>query len=281
MDYYKICIIAFPPEEWLYDLIMARLADNGFESFTEADSGFEAFIPADLYNENAVSNILEEYKGRFSFSVEKTLIKCENWNSEWEDNYFKPIVVANECLIRSPVHKDYPQCRFEIVIDPCMSFGTGTHETTAMMIGAMLKNDIKAKSVLDVGCGTGVLGILTSLMEASSVTAVDIDARAVRTAQKNAVLNNIKNINVLKGDISVVKNNRYDVILANIFKNILIKDMQTYYQILNDKGLLFISGFFEEEMPAVMNEAEKWGFKENEKIVKNNWAAIIFKKETC
>jgi ribosomal protein L11 methyltransferase len=225
MDYYKIKITALPPEEWLFDVIMAGMADEGFESFTDAESGFDAFIPVNLYDENSVNNILDEYKSKFSFKIEKTFIKSQNWNSEWEENYFNPVVIADECLIRSPFHTNYPQCRFEIIIEPGMSFGTGTHETTELMIKALLKNNLKDKSVLDLGCGTGVLSILASMMGASSVTAVDIDKRAVSATVKNCSLNKIKEINITEGDLSVVNNQKFDIILANIFKNIHLINM--------------------------------------------------------
>jgi ribosomal protein L11 methyltransferase len=279
MDYYKIKITALPPEEWLFDVIMAGMADEGFESFTDAESGFDAFIPVNLYDENSVNNILDEYKSKFSFKIEKTFIKSQNWNSEWEENYFNPVVIADECLVRSPLHKDYPHCRFEIVIEPGMSFGTGTHETTELMIKALLKSDLKDKSVLDMGCGTGVLSILASLMGASSVTAVDIDKRAVSATLKNCSLNKIKKINVTEGDLSVVNNQKFDIILANIFKNIHLVNMESYYRILNDNGLIYLSGFFTEDVSSVKNESEKWGFKEISKSTKNNWVIQILKKE--
>jgi ribosomal protein L11 methyltransferase len=279
MDYYKVHISALPPEEWLLDLIIAGLADKGFESFSDADSGFEAFIPEYLFDLNAVNNVLEEYNDRFSFKVETTLIKSQNWNSEWEVNYFKPVVVADKCLVRGPLHKDYPHCRYEIVIEPDMSFGTGNHETTAMIIEALLKYSLKEKSVLDLGCGTGILSILASMMGASSVTAVDIDKRAVSATLKNCSLNKIKKINITEGDLSVVNNQKFDIILANIFKNIHLVNMESYYRILNDNGLIYLSGFFTEDVSSVKNESEKWGFKEISKSTKNNWVIQILKKE--
>jgi ribosomal protein L11 methyltransferase len=280
MDYYKINITALPPEEWLFDVLSALLAETGFESFAHSDPGFEAYIPAYLYDENTVTNILKEYSDKFSFNVEQTFIKDQNWNKQWEDNYFKPVVIADECLIRGPLHKDYPHCRFEIVIEPGMSFGTGCHETTAMMIQSLLKNNLKGRSVLDIGCGTGVLSILASMMGASSVTAIDIDERAVKSALENSALNNIKNIKVLKGDVSVINNTGFDVILANLFKNILINNMKAFSKILNNNGSLYISGFLMQDTPSLKNEAKKWGLEEIDMLVKNNWVTQIFKKKS-
>jgi ribosomal protein L11 methyltransferase len=280
MDYYKVNITALPAEEWLFDVIIDGLADKGFESFSDAPSGFEAFIPADFYDEKAVNSILEEYENKFSFKVEKTLIKNQNWNREWEDNYFKPVVIADDCLIRGPLHKDYPNCRYEIVIEPGMSFGTGYHETTVMMIEAMLRASLKDKSVLDLGCGTGILSILASKLEASSVTAVDIDERAIQTTVKNSVLNNIPNIEAVRGDISAVQTNRYDFILSNLYRNILISNMKACSQILNDEGCLFLSGFFTEDIPVIKGEAEKCDFKEIKRLIKNNWVVLVLKKGT-
>lgn len=279
MDYYKVNITIFPPEEWLLDVIIAGLADKGFESFSEADSGFEAFIPAHLFDLNTVKNVLEEYNDKFSFKVETTLIKSQNWNSEWEDNYFKPVVIADECLVRSPLHKNYPHCRYEIIIEPGMSFGTGTHETTVMMIEAMLHTSLKDKSVLDLGCGTGILSIMASMLEASSVTAVDIDERAIQTTLKNSALNNITNIDAVRGDISAVQANRYDFILSNLFRNILISNMKAFSFILKNNGCLYVSGFFTDDIQGIKGEAEKWGMKEIKRLIKNNWVVLIFKKE--
>lgn len=279
MDYYRVSITALPAEEWLLDVIIAGLADKGFESFSEVDSGFEAFIPVYLYDVNVVNNILEEYKGRFSFKEETTLIKSQNWNSEWEDNYFKPVVIADECLIRGPLHTNYPHCRFEIIIEPGMSFGTGYHETTVMMIKAVLRTSLQDKYVLDLGCGTGILSILASMLNASSVTAVDIDERAVQTTIKNSALNDITNIDAVKGDISAVQNNRFDVILSNLFRNILISNMKTCSQILNDDGCLYVSGFYTEDIPVIKGEAGKYGLKEIKRLIQNNWVVLVLKKE--
>jgi ribosomal protein L11 methyltransferase len=157
-----------------------------------------------LFKEADVFDLLKTFEENYSFRVSKELIKSQNWNEVWEKNYFKPLVVAGECLVRAPFHKEFPQCKYEIVIEPNMAFGTGNHETTSMMLEAILKENLTGKKVLDMGCGTGILGILASMKGASEITAIDIDEWSVKGTYENAALNNIKNLKVKKGDASLL-----------------------------------------------------------------------------
>ena len=278
MDYYKIEIEITPFEEWLRDVLPAMLSDIGYESFVETETGLEAFIPAKNFNEPELTELLHSFEKNFSFHFKKKLIKSQNWNEVWEKNYFKPLVVAGECLVRAPFHKEYPNCKYEIVIEPNMAFGTGNHETTSMMLEAILKENLDGKKVLDMGSGTGILGILASMKGASEITAIDIDEWSVKGTQENAVLNNIKNLKVKKGDASLLGEERYDFIFANIHKNVLLNDLPAYSKSLNKNGKLFISGFYSEDIPNLIDKAESVGLKDAGFTTKNNWVAASFVK---
>ena len=200
MDYNKITINFTPFQEWLRDVLTSQLGEVGFESFVETKSGFEAFIPVKNYSEENLNFVLNEFHKDFTFSVSTEIIKSQNWNEVWEKNYFKPLVVAGECVIRAPFHTDYPKAKYEIIIEPNMAFGTGNHETTSLVIESILENSFNDKSVLDMGCGTGILGILASMKGAENITAIDIDEWSYNGTKENAELNNINNINVKLGD---------------------------------------------------------------------------------
>lgn len=278
MDYYKVEIVIVPYEEWLRDVLMAQLAETGFESFSETATGMEAFIPVGAFQEAEVFDILKTFEENYSFRVSKEFIKSQNWNEVWEKNYFKPLVIAGECLVRAPFHKDYPHCKYEIVIEPNMAFGTGNHETTSMMLEAILKENLAGKKVLDMGCGTGILGILASMKGASEIMSVDIDLWSVKGTYENATLNNIKNLKVKKGDASLLGTEKYDFIFANIHKNVLMNDLPAYSKSLNQNGKLFISGFYTEDIPELKAKAESVGLKDAGFSTKNNWVAAFFVK---
>lgn len=278
MTYLKLAVKITPFEEWLRDVLTAQLTETGFESFVETDDGFEGFIPETDFNEEEVSNLLQSFEENYTFAIQKELIEEKNWNEEWEKNYFKPLVISGECLVRAPFHKDYPQCNYEIVIEPNMAFGTGNHETTSLMMEAILKENPAGKKVLDMGCGTGILGILASMKGAKEITAIDIDEWSVKGTYENAALNNIKNLNVKKGDASLLGHQKYDLIFANIHKNVLMEDLPAYSKSLNKNGKLFISGFYTEDIPDLKNKAEQVGLKEAGFTTKNNWVVSVFKK---
>lgn len=254
------------------------MGEIGYESFMETDDGFEAFIPHENFNEGEVIQLLKNFEENHTFKVQKELIKEKNWNEVWEKNYFKPLVVGGECLVRAPFHNEYPQCQFEIVIEPNMAFGTGNHETTSMMLEAILKENLAGKKILDMGCGTGILGILASMKGASEITAIDIDEWSVKGTHENAALNNIKNLKVKKGDASILGSERYDFIFANIHKNVLLNDLPAYAECLNNNGKLFISGFYTEDIPELKAKAESVELNDAGFITKNNWVAALFIK---
>jgi ribosomal protein L11 methyltransferase len=278
LDYYKIEIRITPFEEWLRDVLTAELGEIGYESFMETENGFEAFIPYKDFNEEDVIQLLENFEEKHTFNVQKDLIKEKNWNEVWEKNYFKPLVIGGECLIRAPFHKDFPRCNYEIVIEPNMAFGTGNHETTSMMLEAILKSDMQNKIVLDMGCGTGILGILASMKGASEITAIDIDEWSVKGTHENASRNNIKNLKVKQGDASLLGAKKYDFIFANIHKNVLMNDLPAYSKSLNKNGLLFISGFYTEDIADLKAKAKEVGLKDIGFTKKNNWVAGFYAK---
>lgn len=278
MDYIKIEIKITPFEEWLRDVLTAQLTEIGFESFVETDDGFEGFIPEKDFSEEEVINLLKTFEESHTFQLQKELIEEKNWNEEWEKNYFKPLVVADKCVVRAPFHKEYPVLDYEIVIEPNMAFGTGNHETTSMMLETVLENDMRDKSVLDIGCGTGILGILASMRGARKITAIDIDEWSFKGANDNAQINRIENMEVKLGDASLLGNEKFDIIFANIHKNVLMNDLPVYARCLNKNGLLFMSGFYEDDLPDIKSGAAKSELDFVGKKMENNWVAGIFKK---
>jgi ribosomal protein L11 methyltransferase len=278
MDYYKITINITPFEEWLRDVLAAQLGEIGFDSFLETEAGLEAFIPATNFKEADLEFVLSSFQDDFTFSTEKELIKSQNWNEIWEKNYFKPLVINNECVIRAPFHTDFPKAKYEIIIEPNMAFGTGNHETTSMMVETILENNIENKTVLDMGCGTGILGILASMKGAKKVTAIDIDEWSFKGANENVALNNIGNMTVKQGDAELLGKEKFDIILANIHKNVLLSDMPVYYEVLKTGGLLVMSGFYTEDIQDIKSKAENLKLKDSRFKTKNNWVAYAFKK---
>lgn len=278
MDYNKITIDINPPEEWLRDVLSAQLGEIGFESFLETETGVEAFIPGSLYNEEELFEVIKSFDEEFTFEVHCEVIKSQNWNEVWEKNYFKPLVINNECVIRAPFHTDFPKAKYEIIIEPNMAFGTGNHETTSMMVETILETNITKLNVLDMGCGTGILGILASMKGAGKVTAIDIDEWSFNGANENSLLNNIENMIVKQGDAGLLGNEKFDIILANIHKNVLINDMLVYNEVLQPGGLLVMSGFYTEDIQDIKTKAENLGLKDNGFKTKNNWVAYSFKK---
>ena len=279
MDYIKTIISISPAEEWIRDIIAAQLAETGYESFVETETGLEAFIPEQTFNEENLNLVLNEYRTAFYFSVSQETIKDQNWNQVWEKNYFKPLVVADKCVIRAPFHTDYAKAEYEIIIEPNMAFGTGNHETTSMMLEFILENNFKNKTVLDMGCGTGILGILASMKGAKKVTAIDIDEWSYNGAKDNAQLNNIHNIEVKLGDASLLEDETYDFIFANIQRNVLIADLPKYSNCLNKNGKIFLSGYYENDMDEIGNAAETFGLISAGVKLKNSWVAASFTKK--
>lgn len=278
MEYKKVSIEITPFQEWLREVLTAQLADIGFDSFVDSEMGFDAYIPASEYHKGELNEVLNEFSEDFCFDVKSELIEDQNWNEEWEKNYFKPLVVANECVVRAPFHTDYPKLKYEIVIEPNMAFGTGNHETTSLVLESILQNDMSGKSVLDMGCGTGILGILASMKGAKKITAIDIDKWSYEGSIENAKLNNIQNLEVKQGDAKLLTTDTYDVIFANIQRNVLLNDMPDYNRVLKNGGTLIMSGFYKEDISAIKTKAESLGLNDAGFKEKNKWVAYSFTK---
>lgn len=256
------------------EILIAELGYAGFESFVETEEGVTAYIQKEDWNASILEDIqiLNSSEFKIAYTFEK--IEQTNWNEEWEKN-FNPIIVDGVCAVRAPFHDKF-DTQYDIIIEPKMSFGTGHHETTHMMIQHILKNDFKNKSVLDMGCGTGVLAILAEMKGAKSIDAVDYDNWCYLNSMENVERNNCKHIMVIEGDASVLKDKKYNIIIANINRNILLKDMKTYVSCLNKNGMLFLSGFYNDDIPVVQAECEKYMLKFEEKLERNNWVSLKF-----
>lgn len=256
------------------EILIAELGYAGFESFVETEEGLTAYIQKEDWYDAILEDIQilnsEEFEINYSFEE----IEQVNWNQEWEKN-FSPIVVENECSVRAPFHEK-PDTKFDIVIEPKMSFGTGHHETTHMMIQHILKNDFDGKSVLDMGCGTGVLAILAEMKGAKPIDAIDYDNWCYLNSLENVDRNNCKHITVLEGDANLLEGRSYDVIIANINRNILLNDMEAYVKSLNANGTLFLSGFYVDDIPVIEQACNKHHLKLVETIEKNQWVALKF-----
>ena len=256
------------------EILIAELGYAGFESFVETEEGVTAYIQKEEWNTSILDNIQILNSDEFEITYTFEDIAQTNWNAEWEKN-FNQIVVDDVCTVRAPFHEK-PNTEYDIVIEPKMSFGTGHHETTHMMIQHILKNDFKNKSVLDMGCGTGVLAILAEKRGAKPIDAIDIDNWCYINSIENVERNNCSNITVYEGDASLLTGKKYDIIIANINRNILLKDMQTYASCQNKNGVLFLSGFYNNDIPIIEAECNKQMLKLDEKLERNNWVSLKF-----
>ena len=278
MDYIEIKLTIQPYSEELSEILTAELGDLGYESFFETEDGLETYIQVSNYNKSELENLLEEYKEKYSIKFEETLIKAQNWNAVWESN-FEPIVIDNRCTVRAPFHTDMPKLEYDIVIEPKMSFGTGHHDTTYLVAEWLLNNNVNGLKALDMGCGTGILAILAAMKNAQPVDAIDIDEWAYNNAIENVKTNNLADsITVKQGAASLLNGYSYNLILANINRNILLQDMATYTASLAKDGILVVSGIFTEDIPAITEEATKQGLQKVEEKSRNKWARVVFRK---
>ena len=278
MKYLEVTFTTHPCNETVNDVVSALAGDIGFESFVECEGGIQAYIQQALFNKEVLDEMISEFPIP-NAKVEYTVKEAEdkNWNEEWEKNFFQPIVIGDRCCIHSTFHKDTPKTEYEILINPQMAFGTGHHETTSSIISELLDADLKDKSVLDMGCGTSILAILASMRGANPVTAIDIDDWCVNNSKDNIILNQINNITVELGDASLLKGRKpFDVIIANINRNILLADMPQYAACMHAGSELYKSGFYVQDIPVILEKAENLGMKFIHYREKNNWAAVKF-----
>ncbi|MBT8315093.1 MAG: 50S ribosomal protein L11 methyltransferase [Maribacter sp.] len=256
------------------DILIAELGEAGFESFVENDTGIQAYIQKNDWHNTILNDVEVLRNPRFKISYIFKEIEQQNWNVTWEQ-YFKPITVGDHCGVRAPFHEK-SKVTYDIVIEPKMSFGTGHHETTHMMLQCILEHGFDGKTVLDMGCGTGVLAILTEMKGAKAIDAIDIDHWCYLNAKENVDRNSCTNINVLEGDSRLLKNRKYDVILANINRNILLEDIPFFSKCLNEPGVLFLSGFYSDDIPLITEKCNENGLKLEKILKKNNWVATKY-----
>ena len=278
MKYLEFHFKTNPNTEIVNDVLAGILGDAGFESFIEQADGLDAYIQKDLYVEENVKEAISCFP-LSDTSIEYTWKEAEDkdWNEEWEKNFFQPIVIDNRCAIHSTFHHDIPKVEYDIVINPQMAFGTGHHETTSLIIAELLEAELKGKSLLDMGCGTSILAILARMRGASPCTAIDIDEWCVRNSLENIELNGVDNITVSQGDASSLEGKGpFDVIIANINRNILLNDMQKYVSCMTPGSELYISGFYVEDIPLLRAKAEENGLHYLHYKEKNNWASVKF-----
>jgi ribosomal protein L11 methyltransferase len=257
------------------EIFIAELAEMGFETFEETEKGLEAYIEEEKYNPSIIHSLEEKYKGQTSFTVIVDKIEKKNWNEEWEKNY-EPIIVDDKCLIRAHFHKNSKTYPYEIIITPKMSFGTGHHQTTYLMIKNQLEIDHNNKRVMDAGCGTAILSIMAAKRGAKEVEAFDIDEWSVINGKENIEINNCNNINLQRGKITAVTlTGKFNIILANINKNVLLEEMKTYASYLHPKGLLLLSGFYTSDIPDLLKEASSHNLRELRRYEKETWASLL------
>lgn len=278
MKYLEFQFLTNPCTETVNDVLMAVLADAGFDSFTDNAGGINGYILQELFDKKVLDDTLD------NFPIINTVItytwneaEDKDWNEEWEKNYFQPIVIDDKCVVHSTFHQNIPQVEYDILINPQMSFGTGHHETTSLIVSELLNMELENKSVLDMGCGTSILAILARMRGAKPITAIDIDNWCVENSKENIALNNLTDITVELGNAGLIKERGpFDIIIANINRNILLNDMPYYVESLNAGGELYMSGFYVEDVPVIREKAESLGLRFQYYKEKNNWAAVKF-----
>jgi len=261
------------------EILIAEIGELGFDSMIETEKGFNAYIGEGTYDESPVKSLVGKYGSSADFNYKSLVIEKRNWNEEWEKN-FSPVVIKGLCAIRASFHEPVPNVEYEIIINPKMSFGTGHHATTSLMIGLQLEIDHRELKVLDCGCGTGILSILAAKLNAHSITGFDIDEWAVENSIENSSINGVRNVTFLHGEIMDIDiYNKYDVVLANINKNILLDNLAHYVKYLNEYGQLMLSGFYLADLAEIRSKAEVHGLKFLKSEELNDWAAVVFIKE--
>ena len=281
MNYIEVCFEIQPFSEDIAELIIAQIEDLPFESFVVELPFLKAYIPQERHSPSDIKTILSGFanSGHFSVKVTNNFIQGQNWNALWESN-FSPIIVGERCTVKAGFHKGLPRSKYTITIDPKMAFGTGHHQTTYLMIESMLDMKIKGKKVLDMGCGTGILAILAAKMGATApVHAIDIDPVAVASSIENSKKNRVaEKLISLTGDASLIQALKYDIILANINRNIIISDIETYARGLSSAGTLLLSGFYKEDVPIIERAGEKAGLRIVSVREMDRWSIVMLEK---
>lgn len=284
MNYYQLTFTydAAIECEIISDILAAELGEIGFESFTQHETGLAAYVPEKLYDKTLLDEKLATFPlDEVTINYTSELIPAQDWNEEWEKNYFKPIVIGNQCVIRASFHQPVAGVTYDIVIDPRMAFGTGNHETTYLMLNEILKLDLHGKEVLDMGCGTAVLAILSAMKGASRIVAIDIDEWAYNNTLDNIRLNATTQVDVkLGGAEQIATSGKFDILFANINRNILLNDIRHYATAMKPGSMLFMSGFYTHDIPAIKAESSLNGLRYLTHAERNNWVAVQFIKES-
>ncbi len=278
MNYYEISFTVEDEEGYRRDLLINALGEVGFDTFEETENGFNAYIPVDTFNEELLTATLNPFYEQFPFSHKATFIEQKNWNEVWESN-FEPLVIGDQISVRATFHEPRPDVEYEIVIDPKMAFGTGHHQTTSMILQLMLDEDFAGKKVLDMGCGTGILAIMAAKLNAGDITAIDYDPVCYESTIENSQLNGITNIKALCGSKEAIPAEQFDIILANINRNILLDQMDKYAEVLKPAGTIFFSGFYESpDLDFITQTANQLGLSYISHKKDKDWVAAKFIK---
>ncbi|MBR1963978.1 MAG: 50S ribosomal protein L11 methyltransferase [Muribaculaceae bacterium] len=279
-DYIEVRFDVEPCDATSTDVLAAMLCDVEFESFVPDESGLTAYVKRELYNEAAIADIVTSFPLQAQINWRAEVIEGQDWNSEWEKNYFQPIVVGDKCVIHSSFHTDIPKVEYDIVIDPKMAFGTGHHATTSLIIRQLLEMSLDGLSVMDMGTGTGILAILSAMRGAEKVSAIEIDEFAYVNAVDNVKINGEPQINVMLGDASLLANEEpVDVFIANINRNIITADIAEYAKTLKSGGIMLLSGFYEEDVEVIMSQARLHSLDYQSHTVQDRWTCLRLVKQ--
>jgi len=276
MFYTRLQVICDPE---FSEILMAEIAEVGFDTFMETEKGFEAFVEEEKFDHDHLESIQEKYKHVNPLIFFQDKIQKQNWNEEWEKS-IEPIIVDDKCLVRAEFHKIEKKYPYEIVITPKMSFGTGHHQTTYLMLKSQMRIDHQTKRVMDAGCGTAILSIMASKLGAKEVEAFDIDEWSTVNGKENIDNNHCSNIHLYQGKISELKfTGKFDIILANINKNVLLAEMKSYADYLSATGQLLLSGFYMQDIEDLKLEAVKYNLSEVFRDEKETWASLLLQKK--
>lgn len=278
MKYIQVSFSFDQIEEYQQDLLINELGDIGFNTFEDTTDGFAAFIEQEVYSKSELKTVLAAFEGDFNCRYEVLTIEGQNWNEEWEKN-FEPLIISDQCYVRATFHEAQPKYPYEIVIDPKMAFGTGHHQTTTMMMEYILSTDVANKEILDMGCGTGILAILAAKLGAARLVAIDYDEVCYESALENTALNGITNLQAICGGKEVIPKEEYDIILANINRNILLDQIPVYAEVLKKEGFIFFSGFYESpDLDMITQACATLGIHYVDHKKMGDWVAACFKK---
>lgn len=278
MRYSALSFSSANMQDWQKDLLVDALGEIGFDTFEDSQEGFVAYIPTANLDIQALETVLLYHTNDFEVTYEVKNLEEQNWNELWERN-FNPIIIDDQCYVRATFHEDKPDYPYQIVIDPKMAFGTGHHQTTSMMLSYLLESEVEGMDVLDMGCGTGILAILASMRGAKSVLAVDNDDVCISSVAENTERNQVSNVRAILGSDDVLSGQSFDIILANINRNVLLEQMPQYVACLKNKGRLFVSGFYVgEDLDLLKQKAGDLGlvFENNKSL--DTWCAARFVK---